>query len=62
MTGEIVYTPPQEKAEILEYMKNLEDYINNDDDMVDPLIKLAIIHYQFESIHPFMMEMEEQAE
>ena len=34
-------------------MKNLEDYINNDDDMVDPLIKLAMIHYQFESIHPF---------
>ena len=34
-------------------MKNLEDYINNDDDMVDPLVKLAIIHYQFESIHPF---------
>lgn len=53
ITGEIVYTPPQEKAEILEYMKNLEEYINNDDDMVDPLIKLAIIHYQFESIHPF---------
>lgn len=52
-TDEIIYTPPQEKAEILEYMKNLEDYINNDDDMVDPLIKLAMIHYQFESIHPF---------
>ncbi len=52
-TDEIVYTPPQEKNEILEYMKNLEDYINNDDDMVDPLIKLAMIHYQFESIHPF---------
>ena len=34
-------------------MKNLEEYINNDDDMVDPLVKLAIIHYQFESIHPF---------
>ncbi len=52
-TDEVVYTPPQEKIEILEYMKNLEDYINNDDDMVDPLIKLAMIHYQFESIHPF---------
>ena len=53
LTDEIVYIPPQEKAEILKYMKNLEDYINNDEDMVDPLIKLAIIHYQFESIHPF---------
>ena len=53
ITDEIVYTPPQEEKEILKYMKNLEDYINNDEDMVDPLIKLAIIHYQFESIHPF---------
>lgn len=53
VTNEIVYTPPQNKDEILQYMKNLEEYINNDDDMVDPLIKLAIIHYQFESIHPF---------
>ncbi len=52
-TDEVIYTPPQEKEEILNYMKNLEDYINNDDDMVDPLIKLAMIHYQFESIHPF---------
>lgn len=53
ITGEILYTPPQEKEKILEYMQNLEKYINNDDDMVDPLIKLAIIHYQFELIHPF---------
>ncbi len=55
-TNEIVYTPPQNKSEILDYMKNLEEYINNDDDMVDPLIKLAMIHYQFESIHPFYDE------
>jgi len=48
-----VYVPPQEKDEILRYMRNLEEYINNDDDMVDPLVKLAIIHYQFEAIHPF---------
>ena len=53
ITNEVIYTPPQEYKEILDYMKNLEDYINIDDDMVDPLIKLAIIHYQFESIHPF---------
>ena len=52
-TDEIIYIPPQEKEEILKYLKNLEEYINTDDDMVDPLIKLAIIHYQFESIHPF---------
>lgn len=53
VTDEVIYTPPQEKEVILKYMRNLEEYINNDYDMVDPLIKLAIIHYQFESIHPF---------
>lgn len=50
-TGEIIYTPP-EVDEVLDYMKNLEEYINGVDS-IDPLIKLAIIHYQFESIHPF---------
>ena len=52
-TNEIIYTPPQEKQEILDYMNNLINYVNNNDDNIDPLIKLAIIHYQFESIHPF---------
>jgi Fic family protein len=51
-TGEIVHTPPQEKADIDRLLKNLELYINIPDD-TDPLIKMAIIHYQFESIHPF---------
>lgn len=52
-TGEVVYTPPQNYDEIIDYMNNLEEYLNSDIDDVDPLIKLAIIHYQFESIHPF---------
>jgi len=52
-TGEIIYTPPQEEKEIRDLLKNLEDYINNNDDEIDPLIKMALIHYQFESIHPF---------
>lgn len=52
-TGEIVYTPPQNKNEILNYLENLIEYINKEDDSIDPLIKLGIIHYQFESIHPF---------
>ncbi len=54
-TGETVYTPPQDYDTILKLMKNQEEYINNNDDLsdVDPLIKMAIIHHQFESIHPF---------
>ncbi len=52
-TGEIVYVPPEGEAEIRELLYNLESYINEDDSDVDPLIKLAVMHYQFESIHPF---------
>ncbi len=53
-TGETVYTPPQEYAVIVELMKNLEQFINDDSiSDFDPLVKMAIIHYQFESIHPF---------
>lgn len=52
-TGEVIYTPPSGKEEILSLLDNLEEYINNDYDNMDPLIKLAVIHYQFESIHPF---------
>lgn len=53
-TGKIVYTPPQDYETILSLMQNLETFINDDSIMdVDPLIKMAIIHHQFESIHPF---------
>lgn len=52
-TDEIVYTPPGDYTEIIELMTNLENYININTDSTDNLIKLAIIHYQFESIHPF---------
>jgi len=51
-TGEIVYTPPSSEQEILKLLANLEAYINSDDE-TDPLVKLAVIHYQFEAIHPF---------
>lgn len=52
--GEVVYTPPQDNAEVTYLMSNLEQFINDSEMQdVDPLIKLAIIHYQFESIHPF---------
>lgn len=52
-TWETVYTPPQNIDEIKELMSNLEKYINDDLEDIDPLIKMAIIHHQFESIHPF---------
>lgn len=52
--GETVYTPPQDAEEVIRLMSNLERYVNVPElHDVDPLIKLAIIHYQFESIHPF---------
>ena len=51
-TNKIVHTPPQNEQDIRELLKNLEDYINVDNDY-DPLINLALIHFQFESIHPF---------
>lgn len=52
-TGEVVYTPPSGADKILELFSNLEQYINNDFDNIDSLVKLAVIHYQFEVIHPF---------
>ena len=53
-TGEVIYTPPQDYKTIADLMHNLEQFINNDDMMdVDPLIKMCVIHHQFESIHPF---------
>ncbi|MBW4362726.1 Fic family protein [Flavobacterium taihuense] len=52
--GQTVYTPPQSATEVLDLMSNLEKFINdNDFSDLDALIKMAIIHYQFESIHPF---------
>ena len=53
-TGEVVYMPPQDALEIESLMQNLEAFINNDELAdIDPLIKMAIIHHQFETIHPF---------
>lgn len=53
-TGETVYTPPQCAKQIESLMGNLEQFVN-DDDLCDwdPLVKMAVIHHQFESIHPF---------
>ncbi len=52
--GTIVYTPPRGKGIIQDRISNLLEYLNNDSKYTyDPLIKLAISHYQFEAIHPF---------
>ena len=53
-TGETVYVPPQDANQIVKLMTGLERFINEDRiSSLDPLIKMALIHYQFESIHPF---------
>jgi Fic family protein len=53
-TGAIVYVPPQDRNDIIAQMKVLERFINDDDASdLDPLVKMALIHHQFESIHPF---------
>lgn len=53
-SGQTIYTPPQEPAEIVALMTDLERFINDGElYAVDPLIKMALIHHQFESIHPF---------
>ena len=53
-TGEIVYVPPQSHSSILQHMKALEGFINSAEATdLDPLVSMALIHHQFESIHPF---------
>jgi len=51
--GEVIYTPPSGESVIREKLANMEKFINDDGDGIDPLIKMAIMHYQFEAIHPF---------
>lgn len=52
--GRVVYTPPQDAHEVADLMASLERFINDSADFdADPLIKMALIHHQFESIHPF---------
>jgi len=51
-TGEIIYTPPQEFETVDRLMTELEKYMNEPNEL-DPLVNMAMIHYQFESIHPF---------
>lgn len=53
-TGDVVYVPPQDYQTIVDLLTNLERFINDDAMLdADPLVKMAVIHHQFESIHPF---------
>ena len=51
-TGQIIYTPPVGESVIRDKLGNLEHFIHAEDDF-DPLVKMAVMHYQFEAIHPF---------
>lgn len=50
--GKVIYTPPAGEMIIREKLANLENFINTNES-IDPLIKMALLHYQFEAIHPF---------
>lgn len=51
-TGAVIYEPPQDAVLIETLMKDLVEFIHTDNDL-DPLLRMAIVHHQFESIHPF---------
>ena len=52
-SGRVVYTPPQGAGEVVQLMTGLERFINDESTAIDPLIRMALINHQFESIHPF---------
>jgi Fic family protein len=52
-SGEKIYTPPEGEDRLRQLLNNWELYLHQEDDGIDPLIKLAVQHYQFEAIHPF---------
>ena len=53
VTGEVIYTPPAGENVIRDLLANWERFLHDDNDDNDPLIKMAVGHYQFEAIHPF---------
>lgn len=53
ITGKKIYTPPDGEERLRNLLTNWQNYIHQEDDGVDSLIKLAVQHYQFEAIHPF---------
>ncbi|MEK7089096.1 MAG: Fic/DOC family N-terminal domain-containing protein [Patescibacteria group bacterium] len=53
LTKEIIYTPPDDVEIIKNLLKNFEEHYNNDRIEIDATVQSAILHYQFEAIHPF---------
>ena len=53
MTGEVIYTPPVGQKLLIEKLNNLARFMREADE-IDPLVRMAIQHYQFEAIHPFV--------
>jgi len=51
-TGETVYTPPEGEDRLRSILRNWEEFVHAEDDL-DPLVRMAVAHYQFEAIHPF---------
>jgi len=51
-TGEVIYTPPEGEACLRDLLANWERFLHNQTDL-DPLVRMAVGHYQFEAIHPF---------
>lgn len=51
-TGEVIYTPPEGESKLRDLMQNWERFIH-EQEQIDPLVRLAVMHYQFEAIHPF---------
>jgi Fic family protein len=52
-TGEVIYTPPEGQQRLRDLLGNWETFANAQDD-IDPLVRMAVLHYQFEAIHPFL--------
>lgn len=52
-TSEVIYTPPQGEQVLRDLLTNWERFANAQDD-IDPLVRMAVLHYQFEAIHPFI--------
>jgi Fic family protein len=50
--GETIYTPPEGEGVIRDKLRELENFMHADDGL-DALVKMALMHYQFEAIHPF---------